>query len=305
MTPREMDRRGWLRLAAAGLAWPVVARAGGKDEAEEVEARARAAGLAGFGRSESTHYLGVGNAPREYREEILAACEAIAAEFVKHFRAKGFDPLALPAGKMIVVVLADAVSYARFAGKQAGLSVGGHYEPDANRLVVFDYRSSQDELAANAKQINSFTLVHETLHGLSFNTGLLDRAGDVPAIVGEGLATYGETWRPKGKGKIGDHNLARLNGFRGNVPWIRLPRLLAEDGLFEDAAAQNVAYAAAWSFVHAHLTDKARLPKFRAYLAAIKGRKDWSHRLDDASAHLGDLDKLNDEIRKYARKKGG
>lgn len=306
MTPREMNRRGWLRLAAVGLAWPVAARAGGKekDEAEEVEAKATKTGLRGFGRSESPHFLGIGNASRAYREEVLEGSEAIAAEFVKHFRAKGFDPLALPAAKMMVVILADAKSYAAFVGEGSGITIGGHYEPDTNRRVIFDYRSSQDELAANAKRINSFTLVHETMHQLTFNTGVLDRAGDVPVAVSEGLATYGETWRPRG-GKIGDDNYARLKGFRGNFPWIRLPKLLTEDRLFEDAAAQNVAYAAAWSFVHAHLTDKARLPRFRAYLAAIKGREDRSHRLDDATEHLGDLNRLDAEIRKYARKKGG
>ena len=307
--PREIHRRDWLRASAAGLAGAALVRAGGAgpDEAAEVEAKARKAGLDGFGRSESEHYLGIGDAPREYREEILAACEAIAAEFVKHFQAKKFDPLAMPDRRMTVVILAGAASYAKFADEAAGIAVGGHYEPDTNRLVVFDYRSSEGQLAATAKRINSFTLVHETMHQLTFNTGLLDRAGDVPACVSEGLATYGETWtwETRGKDIIGRVNRPRLKGLDGNTPWLRLPNLLVEDDLLEAESTRDAAYAESWVLVHAHLKEPARLPKFRAYLAAIKGRRDPKHRLDDAREHLGDLDKLDTQLRKYPKSPKG
>ena len=37
------------------------------------------------------------------------------------------------------------------------------------------------------------TLVHEATHQLSFNTGLLNREGDTPLCIVEGLGTYGES----------------------------------------------------------------------------------------------------------------
>lgn len=292
-----IGRRGWMKAAAAGVAWPAWARG---DGAEEVQARAEAVGLGKLGRSEAPHYVAIGNARKEFRDAVVAACEAMAEEFVRHFKAKGFE-VAPPSGRMIVVVLADAKSYARFVGESGGLAVGGQYEPATNRLVIFDYRSSQEELAANAERINSFTLGHETNHQLSFNVGLLNRAGDVPLCISEGLATYGETWRPGERDSIGRVNHPRLKGLEGATPWIRMARLFAEDHLLDDAATRDAAYAQSWVLIHAHMKDPARLPKLRAYLGAIRGRKDASHRLDDAREHLGDLDKLDLTLRKWAK----
>jgi hypothetical protein len=300
-----MNRRALLRLAAAGLAWPAFVC--GADDGASVEARARDVGLGKLGRAESDHFLVIGNASQEFRGEVLKACETMAAEFVAHFRAKGFKPLELPTGRMTVVVLADAESYAKFAGEDSGLTIGGHYEPATNRLVIFDYRSSQGELARQAEVINSFTLSHETNHLLDFNTGLLDRAGDVPHCISEGLATYGETWRPKPKDQMGHVNYPRLKGLQG-ADWIPLAQLLSDDTLLDNAKTRDAAYAQSWVLVHYHMyymKDPARLPKFRAYLAAIKPRRDASHRLEDAREHLGDLDALDKILRRYARSPKG
>lgn len=302
--PKAIHRRAWLRLAAA-IGWTSVARAG--DDAAEVEAKARRAGLAGFGRVESAHYLGLGDAPAGFIEEAVAACEAVAAEFVKHFRDKGFADVAMPAGKLTVVVLADGESYRKFTGEDPDSAVGGHYEPDTNRLVMFDFRGRRGQ-AATPERLNTIALVHEATHQLTFNTGLLDRRGDVPLCVSEGLAMYGETWRPKSRGKvtIGLVNYPWLKGLemadREGMPWIALDRLLVEDRLLDDEATRNAARAESWMLVHACLKDPKRLPGFRAYLAAIKGRRDPSHRLDDARAHLGDLGRLNADLRAYKKR---
>lgn len=302
-----MDRRDWLKVAASAMAWPIVAGAEDGDDASAVEAKGRSVGLGGFGRAESPHYVAVGNAPEAFRDEVVTACESLAAEFLKHFKAKGFA-VAMPPGRMTVVVLADAESYAKFAGETGGLAVGGHYEPGTNRLVVFDFRADQGQLAADAKRINSFTLGHEANHQLDFNTGLLDRAGDVPAAVSEGLGTYSETWLRKEPDRIGLVNRPRLGGFGKTSPWIPLSRLLVEDDLFDAESTRNDAYAEAWALVHSHMKDpgdRERLPRFRAYLQAIRGRRDAKHRLDDAREHLGDLGKLDAYLRRYVKSPKG
>ena len=89
--------------------------------------------------------------------------------------------------------------------------------------------------------MNLFTLVHETVHLLSFNTGLLARNKDVPACIAEGLATYAELWRTKGKGKMGAPNVPRLKALldtgNGAATWIERggaaekPELAAPQGL--------------------------------------------------------------------------
>jgi hypothetical protein len=52
--------------------------------------------------------------------------------------------------------------------------------------------------------------------------------------------------------------------------------------------------------VHALLKTPAWLPRFRAYLAAIRERRDASRRLKDAEAYLGNLDRLDHELKQHA-----
>ena len=139
-------------------------------------------------------------------------CEPLSDAFLAEFRKLGFK-LALPRERMTVITLKNKASYDAYCGVVAGDEVGGHFDLETNRLVVFDFRSKRAELAATAERVNTFTLVHEGMHLLSYNSGLLDRKQDVPAAIAEGLATYGELWRPKGRGKIGHRQSAQAQGF--------------------------------------------------------------------------------------------
>jgi hypothetical protein len=300
--PRVWHRRDWLRAAIGAVVLPGTLRADdrSKDDAAEIDALARKAGLGKLGRTETEHFFGIGDASGEFRTVALGACEALASEFVNHFHKNGFADLAMPKGRMTVVILADAKSYAAYTGQDQGLAYGGHFELDTNRLVMFDYRANQAEVNVAAERINTFTLIHETTHQLSFNTGLLELKGDVPLCISEGLATYSETWRPKGNGKIGQVNFPRLKGL--TTAWIPLPRLIVDDELLRAEKTQQTAYAESWVLVHAHMKNPARLARFRAYLAAIKGRENAKLRREDARQHLGDLDKLDADLRRYAKK---
>jgi Protein of unknown function (DUF1570) len=304
----KINRRNWLRAAAGTLIFPglVVARAGDPNEAAEVEAQAKKVGLIGFGRDQTEHYLGLGNASPTFRREAIQACELIAEAFLKHFREKGFPEMILPKQRMTVVVLADAKAYATYSGVKQDAAIGGSYELDTNRLVMFDFRSGDVPLNAAAQRINSMVLTHETTHQLTFNTGLLNRQGDAPLCVIEGMATYGEVWRPNKRGEIGQVNFDRLKGLelvrKQGAMWIPLDKLLVKDDLLEDLKTREVAYAESWLLIHYCMKSPGLMPKFQAYLAAIKPRRDASHRLEDARAHLGDLKKLDDDVRRYRTK---
>ncbi len=299
------SRRDWLRSALGACLIATTGRAEGptRDDAAEVEALAKKAGLGEFGRTETSHFLGLGDAPSAFRAEALSACEAMSTEFLIHFRDRGFADLAMPKRKLVVVILADSRSYAAYAGVDRNLVIGGHFELDTNRLVMFDFRADQASVNTAAQLVNTFTLIHETTHQLTFNTGLLDLRADVPLCVSEGLATYGEVWRPKGRARVGQVNRPRLIGLpkprRDGTTWLPLSRLLVEDDLLKAEVTQQAAYAQSWIFIHSHMKSAERLPKLRAYLATIAGRRDKSHRLDDARAHLGDLDKLDVELKRY------
>ena len=167
---------------------------------------------------------------------------------------------------MTVIVLKDEQSYAKFLGEAPGKEVGGHYDVDANRLVIFDFHARQEGLRGNPERVNLFTLVHETGHQLTFNTGMLDRRGNLPLAILEGLATYVEMWRPGVKNGIGGENRPRLKALRQSEDWISLADLLADDKAFQPETEQ-LAYAESWLLVHYLLRSSTRQPRFRDYLA--------------------------------------
>ena len=304
----EWTRRRWLNsaLLLGGLA-SLGRRSPGAvdppDEEARVQERAKKAGIGPFRSSVTEHYLGIGDAPDAYRDDALGICEALATAFRKYFEGKGFN-VTFPPGRLTVVTLKDADSYAAFLGEKPGEAVGGHYDLETNRLVIFDFRPGGAQAAGvSLERINTFTLIHEATHQLTFNTGLLDRRGDVPVALSEGLAEYGELWRPVPRAVLGAINAPRLKVLHDQatrpVVWIPLDRLLTEDGLFQGEHEQ-LAYAEAWVLVHYLIRNTAKLPRFRAYLEAIRPRRDPSRRLDDAESQLGDLDRLNLELRRHA-----
>ncbi len=292
----RLSRRSWLFGSIAG-ALGLAARAEepkpvAGDEVARLQDLARKAKLPPFRTIETEHYLGIGDAPDRQILAALDVCEALAKSYQKHFHDRGFA-VALPRRKITVVVLAGPKSYAAFLGEDPGQEVGGHYDLDANRLVTFDFQTSA--------RANTFTLVHEATHQLTFNTGLLDREGDVPVCISEGLAMYAETWL-KASPKLGQVNRRRLNELREGRDWFPIPlaELLTRDGLFDDPATQHVAYAESWVLVYYLLKNRDWALKLRDYLVAIRPRRDPANRLADAEAHFGTLSKLETKLRKAA-----
>jgi hypothetical protein len=275
--------------------------ANGEDGVEAVKARGRAAGLPEFEVAESLHFRAVGDAPEKHRQDALSVCEAVASEYFKHFTARKFE-IAWPRDRMTLVVLASSKSYAAFEGGIAEEAVGGHFDLEKNRLVTFDFRRGARDLASVPEQDNTLALVHELFHLLTFNTGVLSLTGDVPLCISEGLATYGETWRPRHRGEVGATNERRLLELRGSLTkgpgWIPLERLFTTDAVFEDEATQHQAYPQAWKLVHKLMRDPARLPRFRDYLAALREKPEPGKRLEIAEKHLGEFEKLDREYRR-------
>jgi hypothetical protein len=206
----------------------------------------------------------------------------------------------------MVVALKDSDSYRAFIGQNRPETVGGHYDVEANQLVVFDFGSRQPDLTADPRRVNLFTLVHETTHLLSYNTGLLPRRGDVPAAISEGLATYVELWRPRARSAIGATNRARLEALRqgrgAESGWIPIRDLLAADTLFDEANTMQLAYAESWLLVHLLVKSPQWLPKFQAYLSGIPREGGDKGRVAYAERQLGSLRLLDREVRRHGQR---
>ena len=291
--------RGGPGDAGAGLSMQSKVNANEADEIAAVQALAKKAGLVRFTDSRRDHFLGLGDAPEVFRKTALGICESLSEAFLLHFRQKGFN-LAMPAQRLTVITLKDKESYRAFLGEDPGKMVGGHYDLDTNRLVMFDFRPTSDEidLQADPERVNLLALVHETTHLLCFNTGLLSRQTDVPDWVSEGLATYVELWqRKKPATAIGTVNRPWLQCLRAGRSWIMIPDLVADDKSFWDEKTQQLSYGESWLLVHYLMKTDAR-PKFQAYLAELppQGQGTAAKRVALAEKHLGSLKKLDREL---------
>jgi hypothetical protein len=247
---------------------------------------------------QTENYIGVGNAPPAFRKKALELCEALARDYLQHFRFRSFD-VNPPEDRLVLVILADAGDFARYLGEDVPDLIRGIYELGDNRLVIYDQRSRNDN-NPQSERINTIALMHEGTHQLTYNTGLLNRKVDTPHLVSEGLGVYGEVRRPDGKTKIGTPNLDRLELLRQQAQfWIPLPQLLENDP-FTDPERQQRAYAQAWVFTHYHLSDPERRNRYKAYLATIREGRQISQRLQDAADALGDLATLDSLLKRYA-----
>ena len=320
----EIDRRTWLAAAVAacvgGSCLAQEAKGPNADEDEEVravEAVGNLAALRPFRVSRSEHFLCIGDGLDGFRSLTLRDCEAVAADYLDHYRAQGFK-VALPDRRLTVVGLANDRSFAAYSSNKRlemipkridpGPSVHGLYYRSSNRLVLFDHKSLGPQLGARSGHQNLRTLAHEVTHQLSFNTGLLARKGGVPTSVVEGLAMYGEVRKSTGRSAPGQPNRMRINDLattqRRKIAWIPVDQLLADDGLVSNPATHKalLAYAESWLLVDYLMKDRSRLPMFRAYLEASREPRDPDERLDVARRHLGDLDQLDEELRRYSQR---
>jgi Protein of unknown function (DUF1570) len=295
-------------LALAGLASgsaPALAQsktASPTSEAEEIAAAekvARDGKLGPLRHSTSEHFLAVGNAPDEHRKAALRLCESLGGDFLAHFRALGFK-LKYPDYRLTIVTLKDATSYAVFLGKEPIKDEGGCYDLVTGRLLIFDIRSDPADLAAPETRANLFSLVHETAHQLSFNTGLLNAENNVPLCLSEGIATYVELWQPRVKNAIGGINRPRLAALED--AWIPIQELLADDKAFSDPKTVQLAYAESWLLVHHLLKTPSRLPRFRDYLAAASHSSKPEDSVKLAEKFLGSLTKLDRDVKNEARR---
>jgi hypothetical protein len=318
---RTVNRRDCLRLVSgAAIGFGVQARSpfsatradepkAGTDETSEEEIRRATAEVRRATDQEvrmlrSAHYQAIGDASETFIKLTLADCEQLALDYLRHYRDKGFE-VKLPDRRLILVVFADERPFLKYAGR-VPRGLAGFYSQRTNWLAVFDFRNAP-MITVAAGHDNRETVTHEATHQLNFNSGVLERSGDAPHWVSEGLAMYGERRKLRGPsepGQINQRRLIELAHSRRRVEWIPVANLVSEQPNWYAGPAdrRTLGYAESWLLAYHLMTDPARLPQLRAYLQTLRGRKDQVHRLDDAKSHFGDLEQLDRELRQASVK---
>jgi hypothetical protein len=318
----SIDRRRWLERAAGlgalalgnGVLSPQILAAQAADlnpqeEAEQelkrAQERVQAVTSGSLLTLRTERFQAVGNAASAFMKMSLDDCENLLQDFLAAYQSQGFD-VKRPPRRLTLVIFLDERPYLEFARRFAGgvsSFVWGFYSKAENWLVLFDFRNVPiREQGAGHKNVR--TLAHEGTHQLTFNTGLLNRRGDAPRAIIEGLASFGEIRPLHGHGEPGQINnllLDDLAHLQRREKWIQLAELLADDSAFASNLDRTLlAYAQSWLLVYHLMKTPALLPRFQAYLAAIYPRTNRNERLNDAERHLGDLDRLDQDLRRAA-----
>lgn len=290
--------------------------------------------LAPLSRFDSKRFTALSNAGEAYTVQRLRNCELIYDLFFNHFKAKGFS-LRPPPGRLMLAVFDSPKGFEAYLGQKMPADITGIYHPGTNRLVIYDLASNTHLLARRDKalegkrfssdrqrqlfldaldrwakdtsrDLNTTTIMHEAAHQLSFNCGLLNRNGHVPAWLAEGLACYCEPtdqgdWQGLGKPNLQriDDLRNQLNQLKGRGKLIPLETLLRSDDWRLNDNAALLGYAQGWALFHLLMTDYRS--ELRTYLQLLESRRTPDHRLADFGEVFGDLRAFDLRYQGYIR----
>jgi hypothetical protein len=286
-------------------------------------------------RYDSKHFVALSNADDAFSEARLQNCELIHGLFFEHFRARGF-PVKEPSGKMMVAIFDSPAGFEAYAGRALPGGVVGMYHTPTNRLLMYDFGQNANFVAQKQKAetagrsigtdldrqryittvsrvgqeirsgANIGTIMHEAAHLLSFNGNLLNRQGDVPMWLAEGLACYCEPTENGVWLGIGEPNPDRLKVLAVSLApdkHIPLRDLVSGDAWLRanlGGPGILVGYAESWALFS--LLMEERPQALRSYLSLIYSRKTPDYRLTDFGECFGpDLGRVEARLDEYMK----
>ncbi len=284
---------------------------------------------------QSKHFLALSNTDEKFSQGQLDRCELMHQMFLNHFRVKGFK-LKTPATRLMVAIFSSPEGFDAYVGRPMPPGVTGLYHPASNRLVVYDFGRSKAlvegkrrfesqpsnlsafdrtqllgqlyrEADAIRTDTNISTIMHEVAHQMSFNSGLLNRDGDLPLWLAEGIATYCEATQGGFWKGIGEKNVERLKPLRriagGQEEPLPLRSLIENDQWLHGPGGGQRAlrgYAQSWALVKMLMEEQ---PKgLKRYCEMIYSRRTPDHRLTDFAEVFGDLAKMEKRHRDYLKR---
>jgi hypothetical protein len=325
------DDRPGCHLFCSGFRFTEAAALSVPDFAAQMKRLERDKGLAPMRRFESKHFVAWSNAEADFTKSRLRNSEVMYQLFFDHFRRRGFV-LQAPPAKLMVAVFDAQAGFEAYLGQHMPSSITGVYSRTANQLVVYDLSQSNALVAARDKALRQSqaivrdrervryletvhryvgeasletslsTVMHETAHHLSFNCGLLNRHGDVPVWLCEGLACYCEATEQGGWQGIGEPNAGRVGVLAKAVGrgtrFIPLRALIQQDTWRDTSATSLLGYSQSWALFR--MLMQQRPTALRDYLTLVHARRTPDHRLTDfAQAFGADLAGLERRYQDY------
>ncbi len=282
-----------------------------------------------FSRFDSKRFTALSNASDKFSTQHVKYCEIFHDLFLDHFRRRDFA-LHTPKQRLMLAIFDSPDGFDAFLGQKMPAGVTGVYHTPTNRLALYDLAANKHLLAMKKQQLKQGTLIwngrdrsqfvetverrfndasfdaglsttmHECAHQMSFNTGLLNRQGDMPVWLAEGLACYCESTNEGSWQILGAPNPLRIESLRqvkgsflpldqlvGNDLWLRTPRVL-------------LGYAQSWAMFRMLMEERPKA--LRKYLATIHSRRAPDHRMNDFREAFGpDLATLEQRHHAYLR----
>lgn len=284
--------------------------------------------LAPMARYDGKRFTAVGNASETFMNQRVRQCEYFYDLFYYHFAHKGFN-LRHPSERLMLAVFDHPDGFEAYMGQKMPVGITGIYHPLSNRLVLYDLNANrglvaqknqalkaadrigsplirskvvqtiEKEIGDISNDLNLTTTVHEAAHQMSFNCGLLNRHGDVPLWLAEGLACYCEATEKGEWQAIGTVNSARVGDLaRAKGAFLSLEKLFQET--WRDTSQVSLGYAQSWALFRMLLQERPHA--MQAYLALIYPRRTPDHHITDFRQSFGpDLALLEYRYQQYLR----
>lgn len=204
-------------------------------------------------------------------------------------------PNTRPEHKIEIYFFATHEEYMAFGNSVGGIPpwASGFYLPSLNRSAFYDladepgmrqrreavnqpgvsYRIKQrynGRLKRYSDYLNRTVIQHEAAHHMQFNTGVLDRRGDFPRWLSEGLAQMFEMPPGKKGGSLGVTNHYRLVQFNMMFRGDKSKIVPTRQFILQDNEGWPEAYPQAWALTH-YLWKKHR-DKFADYMRKVAAR---------------------------------
>ena len=233
--------------------------------------------------------------------------ESLYRSFTHYMSVRGMR-MTEPLTPLVAVVFRTQEDYYRHAaagGNPLPPGVLGHYEPDSNRVYLFDIEQKDGDPDWSE---NAATIIHEATHQTANNVGVHSRFAEQPRWLVEGLAMMFEArgvWDNASLMQQKDRvNRGRLEDFKkiaSSRPKEWMPLLIASDKPFQYLPGE--AYAEAWALTF--FLCETRPQEYSNYLARVASRPAFSkygakERLADFKAAFGsDLELLSAQMQRY------